>query len=99
MHQVVLDGQVEHMEQNLPNQAYYYQQEQVIHLVNKEYMIWPEMYGSGRLNIPLVQVVLVLNVGAVIVTRAAMVQQPTVSTTVRPIPATTSASGFHFIKS
>ena len=68
-------------------------------LVNKEYMIWQEMYGSGRLNIPLIQVVLVLDAGAVIITVAAVVQQPTVTTSLRPITTTTSASGFHFIKS
>ena len=57
------------------------------------------MYGSGRLNIPLVQVFLVLDAGAVIVAVAAVIQQPTVSTTVRPFATSASASGFHFIKS
>ena len=99
MCQMVQDGQVEHMERKLQAQVYYYQQEQVIHLVNKEYMIWPEMYGSGRLNIPLIQVILVLYAGAIIVAVAAILQQPTVTSALRPITASTSASGFHFIKS
>ena len=100
MHQMVQNGQIEHMEKKIQIKVYYYQQERVKHLVNKEYMIWPEMYGSGRLNIPLVQVLLVLYAGAIMVTMAAMVQQPAVATAVRPVTAaTTSASGFHFIKS
>ena len=99
MHQMVQDGQVEHMEKKIQIKVYYYQQERVKHLVNKEYMIWPEMYGSGRLNIPLFQVILVLYAGAIIVTMAALIQQPTVTATIRPISTTTSASGFHFIKS
>ena len=45
---MVQDGQVQQKKQKSQNQAYYYQQEQVMILVNKEYMIWPEMYGSGR---------------------------------------------------
>ena len=57
------------------------------------------MYGSGRLNIPLIPVLLVLNAGAIIVAMAAVIQQPTVTAAVRPITTTTSASGFHFIKS
>ena len=90
---------MEHMEKKIQIKVYYYQQERVKHLVNKEYMIWPEMYGSGRLNIPLIQVFLVLNAGAVMVTMAAVSQQPTVTSALRPITTTTSASGFHFIKS
>ena len=45
---MVILGQVERMEQKVQIQVYYYQQEQVIHLVNKEYMIWQEMYGNGH---------------------------------------------------
>ena len=96
---MVQDGQVQQKKQKSQTQAYYYQQEQVMIFVNKEYMIWPEMYGSGRLNIPLIQVVLVLDAGAIIIAVAALIQQPTVTTTLRPITTTTSASGFHFIKS
>ena len=96
---MVQDGQVQQKKQKSQTQAYYYQQEQVMIFVNKEYMIWPEMYGSGRLNIPLIQVFLVLNAGAVMVTMAAVSQQPTVTSALRPITTTTSASGFHFIKS
>ena len=39
MRQMVQAGQMEHMEKRVQVQVYYYQQEQVIHLVNKEYMI------------------------------------------------------------
>ena len=96
---MVQDGQVQQKKQKSQTQAYYYQQEQVMIFVNKEYMIWPEMYGSGRLNIPLIQVFLVLNAGAIMVTMAAVSQQPTVTSALRPITTTPSASGFHFIKS
>ena len=96
---MVQDGQVQQKKQKSQTQAYYYQQEQVMIFVNKEYMIWPEMYGSGRLNIPLIPVLLVLNTGAIIVAMAAVIQQPTVTAAVRPFTTTTSASGFHFIKS
>ena len=90
---------MEHMEKKIQIKVYYYQQERVKHLVNKEYMIWPEMYGSGRLNIPLIQVLLVLYAGAVMLAMAALIQQPTVASAVRPVTTTTSDSGFHFIKS
>ena len=96
---MVPNGQMEHMEKKIQIKVYYYQQERVKHLVNKEYMIWPEMYGSGRLNIPLIQVILVLYAGAILITMAAIIQQPTVTTALRPFTAATSASGFHFIKS
>ena len=39
MHQMVQDGQVEHMEKKIQIKVYYYQQERVKHLVNREYMI------------------------------------------------------------
>ena len=42
------NGRAERMEQKVQVKVYYYQQEQVIHLVNKEYMIWQEMYGNGH---------------------------------------------------
>ena len=96
---MVQDGQVQQKKQKSQTQAYYYQQEQVMIFVNKEYMIWPEMYGSGRLNIPLIQDILVLYAGAFVFTMAAIIQQPTVTATVRPFATTASASGFHFIKS
>ena len=54
MHQMVKDGQGEPMEQKLQVQVYYYQQEQVIHLVSKEYMILQEMYWNGLWNILLI---------------------------------------------
>ena len=91
------NGQLEHMEKKIQERIYYYQQEQVKNFVNKEYMIWPEMYGSGRLNIPLL--ILVLYAGAVVMAVSTIVQQPTVSATLRTVTATASALGFHFSKS
>ncbi len=55
--------------------------------------------GVDARNILLIQVMLVLDAGAIMITMAALIQQPTVATTIRPFTTTTSASGFHFIKS
>ena len=40
-------GQVQQKKQKIQVQVYYYQQEQVTILVNKEFMIWLEMYMNG----------------------------------------------------
>ena len=93
------NGRVGLTEQKVQVQIYYYQQEQVIHLVNKEYMIWPEMYLSGHLKITLILAILVSFVGAITTAVAAMVQRPTVAAAVRPITITTLVLGLHFSKS
>ena len=79
-------------------QLYYYQQEQVRSLVNKEYMIWLEMYMNGHLKKLLIRAVLVLYEEAIISVQVEGFQLLTVTTTVRPVTVATSVLGFHFSK-
>ena len=99
MHQMVQDGQVEHMEKKIQIKVYYYQQERVKHLVNREYMIELGMYGNGHWNILLIRTILVPVVGACTATMATMVRQPTVAATIRPATTKVLVSEFHFSKS
>ena len=93
---MVQDGQVQQKKQKSQTQAYYYQQEQVMIFVNKEFMIQQEMYVNGHLKKLLSQTILALSEGAFSARIALSFQQPTVATAVRPVATTASASGFHF---
>ena len=78
---------------------YYYQQELMKYLVNKEYMILQEMYVSGHLNILPTRAVLALLVVAITTTTATTFQRATAAATILPTTTTTSDSVSHFIRS
>ena len=69
-----------------------------MNLVNKEYMIWQEMYGNGRWNIPLVQTFLVPFEGAILTSLAAIIQQFAVVTTIQSVTTASLGLGFRFFK-
>ena len=82
---MVLDGQMQLKNQRHLVNLYYYQQEQMTHLVKGEYMIWQEMYGSGHSNILLTPTFLVPLEEAITTIQAEVVQRAIVAAAIRPI--------------